>query len=294
MEKKAKDIESIFEFCRNLNHREDIRKYVEEPLIEVCEYLYDLNILTTMSSANLKHGNDRAYIVLDYETLSDYNKKVLQDAINERPFNFRISKFSILHANEEIEISMPIDDETEIQDIKNFFMDIFKGFKIQDIDSFIDGETYMKNIYTFNELVALYLKIKRCPYDDSKKVEFSAEIDNFFKSIGIKKIPAKDYGSGVKADFCDFIYRYHSMLTFEDSEIYESLLKNKDKLFNSDAILRENINRRELLEGINSITQRKYGETFFFNQEDGRFYLNQELLQKHKNYVKERDREEFR
>lgn len=271
MEKKAKDIESIFEFCRNLNHREDIRKYVEEPLIEVCEYLYDLNILTTMSSANLKHGKDSAYIVLDYETLSDYNKKVLQDAINERPFNFRISKFSILHANEEIMISMPIDDETEIQDIKNFFMDIFKGFKIQDIDSFIDGETYMKNIYTFNELVALYLKVKRCPYDDSKKVEFSAEIDNFFKSIGIKKVPAKDY-----------------------IEIYESLLKNKDKLFNSDAILRENINRRELLEGINSITQRKYGETFFFNQEDGRFYLNEELLQKHKNYVKERDREECR
>ena len=174
-------------------------------------------------------------------------------------------------------------------------MDIFKEFKIQDIDSFIDGETYMKNIYTFNEMIAFYLKKKMDVFNDSKKVQFSNEIDNFLKSIGFKKIPTKDFAGGRAYRFCSYIYYFHSELWIPDGMIYEALLKNKNKLFNSDVIIKENINRKELLEGINTVAKReKYEETFFFNQEDGRFYLNEELLQKHKNYVKERDREEYR
>lgn len=291
MKKKVKDIESIFEFCRSLNHRADISKYVEEPLIDICEYLYDLNILTTMSNANLKHGKKTAYIIIDYDTLSDYNKKVLLDAMNKSPSGFEISKFSTVQAGQEIQISMPIDANTEVQDVKDFFMDIFKEFKIQDIDSFIDGETFMKNIYTFEEMIALYLMKKVNMFTDCKNVQFSNEIDNFLESIRFKKIPAKDFAGGHASEFCSYIYCFHSELWIPDGMIYEALLKNKDKLFNSEIIIKENINRKELLEFINSVAKRKkYEETFFFNQEDGRFYLNEELLQKHKNYVKERDR----
>ena len=70
MNNKVKNVERIFNYCRTINHKEDIIKYVEEPLIEICEYLYDLNILTTMSSANTKQRQNYSYIIIDLDRKS--------------------------------------------------------------------------------------------------------------------------------------------------------------------------------------------------------------------------------
>jgi len=56
--------------------RENLANLVEAPLLEACEELYDKNIQTVMSSANLNnvHAGTDAYIDIDFESLSDHNK----------------------------------------------------------------------------------------------------------------------------------------------------------------------------------------------------------------------------
>ncbi|MCL4387488.1 hypothetical protein M1307_03815, partial [Patescibacteria group bacterium] len=59
--------------------RGEIKDLVESPLVEACEKLWDLNILTLASSANLKDIGSSAYLVLDFDSLSDQNKETQQD-----------------------------------------------------------------------------------------------------------------------------------------------------------------------------------------------------------------------
>lgn len=59
--------------------RTQIREFVELPLVEACEELWDRNILTVNSSANSRDVEiGYAYIGLDRESLSPENKKVAE------------------------------------------------------------------------------------------------------------------------------------------------------------------------------------------------------------------------
>src|SRR5687768_17607604 len=54
--------------------RKEIKDYVEPPLIEPCEYLWDMNVQTLASSANSKDVDYGAYIIIDYNSLSENNR----------------------------------------------------------------------------------------------------------------------------------------------------------------------------------------------------------------------------
>ncbi len=56
--------------------KESLKELVEAPLLEACEELYDKNIETTSSSANGENNVDSACIVINFDTLSEENKKV--------------------------------------------------------------------------------------------------------------------------------------------------------------------------------------------------------------------------
>lgn len=58
--------------------KEEIKKYVEKPLVEACEMLWDKGIKTWESSANKEDFKKigYAYIVIDYSSLSDENKMI--------------------------------------------------------------------------------------------------------------------------------------------------------------------------------------------------------------------------
>ena len=77
-------IENVFplntnKFAVSLKNREDIRKIVEIPLVEACEIFWDKNIRTVETSANQDNiQSGCGYILLDWESLSDENKKIAQ------------------------------------------------------------------------------------------------------------------------------------------------------------------------------------------------------------------------
>lgn len=288
---KVRNVERIFEFCRILNHRADIGKYVETPLIPICEYLFDLNIQTTMSNANAKNGKDKAYIIINYDTLSSYNKNVLDKLMRENPSNFKVAKFSVVGENQEMQISIPITEDTNVQTIVAFFEQMLKDLKMQDIDSFMDGETGMKNIYSLNEFISYYIMLNRGASAESKTFEISEEIENFLVDIGFKKIPSSEFYKGRLKVICDYIYKYHTELWFTDKMIYDVILRKKEKMFKSENISLQNINIDELIETINKKAKRLYNEEFSFNPKDKRFYLNDELLRKHEDYIKEKEYE---
>ena len=290
---KVGEVDNIFDFCRTINHREDIRKYVESPLVPICEHLYDLNILTTMSSINTKRSKNKAYIVLDYDLLDTYNKSIIDELMNRNPSYFRKGTMSVHGEHEEIEISIPITEEMDTQEIVMFFDTIFKNFRIQEINSFTDGDTNMKNIYSWKEFIMLYLDIYRNPKVKEKvKVENEDEIDELLLSLGIKKVPSSEWGNGDLARFCNFVYFCDFMLWLPDNWLYETINRRKQELFNGKNANFSNLNMQELINGINRIAKRKTGEEYFFNPEDSRFYLNEELLEKHFAYLREMEKED--
>ena len=62
--KRIKDIEPIELEGVIIKRKEDLRRVVEEPCLEACETLYDLNIETNMSSANRKDVGSYGYIYI--------------------------------------------------------------------------------------------------------------------------------------------------------------------------------------------------------------------------------------
>lgn len=59
--------------------RDEIKRFVEAPLVTAAEELYDKNIRTLESSANAVNLADAPFIVVDYETLSPENKAISRE-----------------------------------------------------------------------------------------------------------------------------------------------------------------------------------------------------------------------
>lgn len=67
------------QFGVNLKNREDIKRIVEIPLVEACEIFWDKNIKTVESSANKEDiQSGHGWIVLDWDSLSEENKKIAE------------------------------------------------------------------------------------------------------------------------------------------------------------------------------------------------------------------------
>lgn len=80
-----------------IRQRADLERFVESAALAACEFLYDQNIKTVSASANSKDC-ERAYIVVDYESLSDENKPVagrigelISKEQDEQPYGVKIS-----------------------------------------------------------------------------------------------------------------------------------------------------------------------------------------------------------
>ena len=72
-------------------NRDAILMYADEPCVEACQRLYDLNIETVNSGANLvevEHfgDNDKAFIGINYNSLDEKNKII---ADNQKQYDYR-------------------------------------------------------------------------------------------------------------------------------------------------------------------------------------------------------------
>lgn len=282
---KVKDIKRIFEFSKIINHRKQIDQLVETPLVDICKYLYDINILTTMTSSNSEGINKEAYIIIDYDLLSGENKEIVESLLAEYPNNIKIGAFSTLHQHNELGIFLNIDKESDISSIQKFFWEIIKRFKMQDIHSFMDSDTFLKNVYTISDIVYFYLYCKR-----EEGVYIKSEvIDEFLTSMGYIKVEATNFNAGenIYKGKCEnfWIDNEIDKVFMPDYYVYTAIRKYRKVLFGGKTISKENINFDEILNFINMYSKSCYGEKFFFNSEDNRFYLNEELLAKHNRYV---------
>ena len=285
---KIKEVDSIFNFSNIINHRKQIDEIVEPPLVDVCKYLYDINIPTTMSSVNTQKGHKKAYITIDYDLLSNENKNIVNKLVLSHPENVVIGQFSTLHEHNEVNIMLPIEDETDIVYVQNYFWKFARLFKIQDIQSFLDADTFIKNVYTISDILYRYLY---CEKDDFAKTKFTElkEIEDFLLSMGYKKVRTSEFNDGktIYNGHCEYLWIDNDIdrTWMPDYHIYSAILKNKESLFGGRNIKKENLNFDEILRVLNRQAQLYYGEQFFFNPEDKRFYLNEELLAKHNRYI---------
>ncbi len=74
--KKLSDIAPIENSSVIISKKEEIKNYVELPLIKACEILWDKNIETYMSSANRQNVKYGCFLEIVYDTLSESNKEI--------------------------------------------------------------------------------------------------------------------------------------------------------------------------------------------------------------------------
>ncbi len=106
--------------------REGLAQFVEAPLLEACEELYDKNIETVMSSANAKDVGGEGYIVIAFDSLSDENKEVALSF--GQPYSIHAAKIKSC-----INITFPISETTTVGDIRKMSHDAVSKFHKQEM-----------------------------------------------------------------------------------------------------------------------------------------------------------------
>lgn len=122
--------------------RDEIVKYVESPLVSACEHFWDLNVRTLESSANAKDVGRGAEIVIDYDTLSDENKKIAKEYAEP------LSDYEGDVGRSAVSFKIPITNETTLEEVKtraSAFAERFKKQRASWIPSYSLGE--MREIY---------------------------------------------------------------------------------------------------------------------------------------------------
>ena len=113
-------------FNVSLKNREDIKRVVELPLIEACEIFWDKNIQTVESSANKENAqNGKGWILLDWDSLSDENKKIAQS------LSGRVRK---AHGGSETlfyDLEIPMSKDMLVKDISKNATELANKFKKQ-------------------------------------------------------------------------------------------------------------------------------------------------------------------
>jgi hypothetical protein len=153
---RVQDVDVINETGIQITRREQIKKYVEFPLVKACEKLWDMNIKTVWSSCNPKDF-DQGYgvIGLDYDSLSEENKEVAKD-VGELEEN-RLGKILYL--------KVPLTKEATVQEVQDNSLELVDKFKVQNA-SWVRG-------YTQDELITMYLLIRNI--DDKVRTEYPIE-----------------------------------------------------------------------------------------------------------------------
>ena len=132
--RKISDIDAIEVEGVTLS-RETLKDFIEEPCLDACRHLYDLNIETTMSSANKKDVGDYAYINIATDTLSSENNQILLEMSKREGME---NKFEVRNQHGStpkkiISIRTPINENTTVEEVKRDFMEMISVLKMQDV-----------------------------------------------------------------------------------------------------------------------------------------------------------------
>lgn len=283
-----KDVKVKSWYATTINHREQIQDLVSPDFVDICEYLYDLNVPICMHSG----WGKSIFLVIDYDLLSKENRQVLFKLAEKIPNNLVKGNFSPLAEHNEVKIEYPIAQAESVEDFRNFFWKVAKHFKMQDVQSYIDEERFIKNVYTIPDILSRYFFCERSEAlaKIKKPRDFveSEEIENFLHSLGYKKVKSSEItrATSLKGR-CENVWIDNNIdqSHFADSDLYAVLNANREALFGDRPMSIENLNLNEILRVMNTSSTIHYGEQYTFNPQDKRFYLNEELLDKHNRYL---------
>jgi len=284
-----KDVKVKSWYATTINHREQISDLVSPSFVDICEYLYDLNVPICMHSG----WGKSIFLVIDHDLLSDENREVINKLSKEIPCSFKRGNFSPLAEHNEIKIDYPILQAKNIEDFRAFFWEVAQQFKMQDVQSFIDEERFIKNVYNIPDILSRYIFCKKeealSKKTDSDDFVESEEIETFLKTLGYKKVKSSEITrSTVLKGYCENVWIDNDIdiTHIADKDIYAVLNANREALFGDKDMTIGNLNLNEISRVMNTYSTLYYGEQYIFNPEDARFYLNEELLDKHNSYLR--------
>ena len=173
-------------------NRDAIYMYADEACVEACQRLYDLNIETVNSGANLvgvTHVNDnaKAFIGINYNSLDEKNKiiadNMIKNGIASPPPADNGGRY---HGQSIITISVPINRESLVGEISDKLLELANMFEQQDV---------LYGRMTYEEIVNTYLeKQEDGLYKDHLsetiiKEEEIPELINDYMKYGIDNFP---------------------------------------------------------------------------------------------------------
>lgn len=121
------DIEPVEEGGITVPSKEYLKNFVEYPLLEACELLFDKGIRTIFSSANKKDliiGH--AHIALDWEQLSPANQQIAE----------KLGEEGIIHGSRTrkgIYLQIPVTRSSTVGDIKEQALTLVNQFENQEL-----------------------------------------------------------------------------------------------------------------------------------------------------------------
>lgn len=122
--KPLSEIEPIEEGGLTPQNREDLKMWVEAPLLDACQQFYDKGIKTVFSSANKTDINRYAYIALDFDSLSPRNQEIA----------LRLGEEGKIHGSKPrkgIYLKIPVNNKTTVGDIKKAALEMVQQFEQQ-------------------------------------------------------------------------------------------------------------------------------------------------------------------
>ena len=130
-------VEQIQEQEGTIVTREQLGTIIEAPCLPACIALYDKNIRTMSSSANQRNNGENApaNIHIDYDYLSDRNKAIAQQLVDEG----LIEQFDTsnppkkIHEGHRVHLDVPLTQDDTAESITAKFMVLVDRFEEQDV-----------------------------------------------------------------------------------------------------------------------------------------------------------------
>ncbi|MBF0571506.1 MAG: glycosyltransferase family 2 protein [Candidatus Omnitrophica bacterium] len=113
------DVEPIETEGSSLLTSSNMNEYIEEPLRLAVKKFYDLNIMTFMSTANMKNVPGKADLTILLSSLSDKNQEIAKNLGGK------------FYDGTKVSFSMPLGLNTTVSEVEKYFLDIANKFTAQ-------------------------------------------------------------------------------------------------------------------------------------------------------------------
>ncbi len=131
--KKIKDVAPIKEHTNiAIKTKEDLVAIVEEPCLKACEMLFEKNIKTVDSGCNGENSSHRAYVTINYDTLSEKNKQIADDLIKQGKMQFYPKGDNLRNYFNQVEVEVLTKPEDFVANVEKKLLAVVSCFERQD------------------------------------------------------------------------------------------------------------------------------------------------------------------